>query len=280
LADLRQFNSFLKENVLLDGQNGLNHIDNTIIRAFLGSLYRLKIKRVTIARKIAALRAFFKYLLREGRIKPDPACIIQTPRLEKYIPVFLSLDEIDAMMKILEDEKSFVSRDRAVIELFYSSGMRLNELTQLNIEDFDFREGLVKVRGKGKKERIVPVGAQALNAVNVYLKEAGEKSKNDGSVLKAGPLFVNGRRERISSRTIARIVDKVVKMSGIKRKISPHALRHTFATHLMDAGADLRSIQELLGHKSLSTTQKYTSVSIGKLMEVYDKAHPKAQGGH
>jgi len=279
LADLRQFKAFLQANSLLDTQDCLNQIDNTIIRAFLGSLYRLKIKKVTIARKIAALRAFFKYLLREGRIKSDPACIIQTPRLEKYIPVFLALDEINAMLRILEDKKAFVAKERAVIELFYSSGMRLNELTQLNIEDFDFHSGLVKVRGKGKKERIVPIGAYASNAINAYLKVPDEKSSDNRSGIKTGPLFVNDQGQRVSSRTIARIVDRVVKMSGIKRKISPHALRHTFATHLMDAGADLRSIQELLGHKSLSTTQKYTSVSIGKLMEVYDKAHPKAQGG-
>lgn len=279
LVDLHQFETFLKSNAVSEMKQGVNEIDNMVIRAFLGSLYRQKVKKVTIARKIATLRAFFKYLLREGRIKSNPAYLIQAPRSEKYIPVFLSVDEIDAMFTIMKDESAFDAMDRAVIELFYSSGIRLSELTGLNIEDFDFQGSLVKVRGKGMKERIVPIGIHALSAIYSYMEVRDKKLKENLKDTLSGPLFVNKQGQRISTRTIARIVERVVRMSGIKRKISPHALRHTFATHLMDAGADLRSIQELLGHKSLSTTQKYTSVSIGKLMEIYDKAHPKAQGG-
>lgn len=271
LADLHQFETFLESAAPV---KKIDEIDHTVIRAFLGYLYRQKVKKVTIARKIAALRAFFKYLLRQGIIFADPASVLQVPKAEKYVPAFLSVDEMDVMMKVMKDVAVFDARDRAVIELFYSSGLRLSELTGLNRDDVDLTSGLVRVRGKGKKERIVPVGSYAVFALTEYLSDRAF------SMAREDPMFINDEGRRISTRTIARIVDRVVKASGINRKISPHVLRHTFATHLMEAGADLRSIQELLGHESLSTTQKYTSVSISKLMDIYDKAHPKAQGGH
>ncbi|MBN1380049.1 MAG: tyrosine recombinase XerC [Deltaproteobacteria bacterium] len=276
LVDLHQFHTFLETNPVYDIKLGLHDIDHMVIRAFLGSLYRQRIKKVTIARKIASLRAFFKYLLREGRINTDPANIIQVPRLEKYMPVFLSLDEISTVLESMKNEKAFNIMDKAIIELFYSTGIRLSELAGLNIGDFDFKEGLVKIRGKGKKERIVPVGSYALKAMNNYLEDKKNTLKDNFKYNYFNAVFTNKNGQRLSTRSIARIVDKVIRISGIKKKISPHALRHTFATHLMNAGADMRSIQELLGHESLSTTQKYTAVSVGKLMEIYDKAHPKA----
>lgn len=296
LTDLRQFKGFLDTNRITaekacldagnaspdagrDGNDDFIHIDHVVIRAFLGSLYRAKVKKVTIARKVAALRSFFKYLLREEKIKVNPAVLVQAPPSEKYIPAFLSVDEMFALLAAPFKQDALGLRDRAIIEFFYSSGIRLSELTGLNMGDIDFNRVLMKIRGKGKKERIVPVGEPALLAMRDYLGKRGELLKggreNDANV----PIFISRSGSRLTTRSVARVLDRYVHLSGINRKISPHTLRHTFATHLMDAGADLRAIQELLGHESLSTTQKYTSVSVSRLMEVYDKAHPKARGG-
>jgi len=282
LTDLRQFQTYLQGNAQSqEADLGLkiNRPDQMVIRAYLWALHRQKVKKVTIARKLAAIRAFFKYLLREGRIKANPAELIRAPSPEKHIPAFLSVDEVLAVLNIKFKDNLSGTRDRAIMELFYSAGIRLSELTGLNIDDINFSQGLLKIRGKGKKERIVPVGGPALSAVQCYLKILDEFSKNRRIEDANKPLFVNNRGGRLTTRSVARVVDKVVRISGIGRKISPHALRHSFATHLMDAGADLRAIQELLGHESLSTTQKYTSVSISRLMEVYDNAHPRARGG-
>lgn len=280
LADLRQFKSFLDTQAISLTDHEISEgitVDYIVIRAFLGSLYRERLKKVTIARKVTALRTFFEYLQRKGKIKVNPAQMVQAPKSEKYIPVFLSVDE----MLILLDAKGTLNalglRDKAIVELFYSSGIRLSELVGLNMDDIDFHQGLMKVRGKGKKERIVPVGDQAIAAVTAYLEKRYEVLKRNGDNASAGPIFISRRGSRLSTRSVARILDKLVILSGLGRKISPHTLRHTFATHMMEAGADLRAIQELLGHESLSTTQKYTSVSVGRLLEIYDKAHPKAR---
>jgi integrase/recombinase XerC len=223
------------------------------------------------------LRAFYKYALRTGKIKNNPAEMIQTPKAEKYMPTFLSVDETFQLLDAPGGKSSLDLRSRAMLELFYSSGLRLSELAGLDVIDIDFNQELVKVRGKGKKERIVPVGRRALQAVKEYLEKTGELRRNmDVNIFKK-PLFLNAQGKRITTRSIARIVNEAVSKSGIGRKISPHALRHSFATHLLNAGADLRSIQELLGHESLSTTQKYTAVNINRMMEVYDKAHPRAK---
>lgn len=280
LIDIRQFEEFLAKNyasALDSGPDSLKNIDHLMIRAFLGSLYREKLKKVTISRKVTALRTFFNYLLREGMVKSNPAEMIQAPRVEKYIPVFLSVDEMQALLKAEEAPGATAFRERAVIELFYSSGIRLSELVGLNMGDIDFIQGLMKVRGKGRKERIVPVGDPALAALREYIESRKGISETGRYGGLNDPVFVGKKGARLSTRTIARILDKMVLMSGLKRKISPHVLRHTFATHMMEAGADLRAIQELLGHESLSTTQKYTSVSVGRLLDVYDKAHPKAR---
>ena len=298
LTDLRQFKGFLDTNRITeekacldagkaspdvgrDGNDAFIHIDHVVIRAFLGSLYRAKVKKVTIARKVAALRSFFKYLLREERIKVNPAVLVQAPPSERYIPAFLSVDEMFALLAAPFKQDVLGLRDRAIIEFFYSSGIRLSELTGLNMEDIDFNRALMKIRGKGKKERIVPVGEPALLAMRDYLEKRGELLKRGREAGETAnvPVFISRSGSRLTTRSVARALDRYVLLSGINRKISPHTLRHTFATHLMDAGADLRSIQELLGHESLSTTQKYTSVSVSRLMEVYDKAHTKARGG-
>jgi len=276
LKDLEQFQQFL----LTAGPNAEHEEvpeDIVLIRSFLVSLYRRKMKKVSVSRKIASLRAFYSFLLREGKVKINPAELLQLPRCEKYIPTVLSVDEMQALLQVEFPADAAGARDRAIVELFYSSGIRLSELTGLNREDVHFNDLLVKVRGKGKKERIVPVGPPALSALKEYLRVRPASALNPASGSDAEPLFLNAKGNRISPRDVARALERIVKQSGIDRNISPHALRHTFATHLLDAGADLRSIQEMLGHSSLSTTQKYTSVSVSRLMEVYDKAHPRAR---
>ncbi len=281
LADVRQFKQFLDSNNIsakrIDADNMID-IDYMVIRAFLGSLYREKLKKITISRKVSALRTFFDYLQRKGKLKVNPARMVQTPKTEKYIPAFLSVDEMFTVLNAKGRSDAIGIRDKAIIELFYSSGIRLSELVGLDMRDIDYNQGLMKVRGKGKKERIVPVGDQAIVAVRAYLERRCEISRTNVKNDYDGPIFINREGTRLSTRGVARILDKLVLSSGLGRKISPHMLRHTFATHMMDAGADLRAIQEFLGHESLSTTQKYTSVSVGRLLEVYDKAHPKA--GH
>jgi integrase/recombinase XerC len=282
LADLRQFQAFLDstdQTIERRGKDVFQDLDHVVIRAFLGSLYRKGLAKVTIARKVAALRSFFKYLLRKGKLQANPTEVIQAPRAERYIPAFLSVDDIFALVNAPLANDASGLRDQAIIELFYSAGIRLSELTGLNMGEIDFGQGLIKIRGKGKKERLVPVGEPALAALRKYQDRRKELIINEEIMIGEKPLFLSKRGTRLSNRSVARIVDRVVAISGINRKISPHTLRHTFATHLLDSGADLRAIQELLGHESLSTTQKYTSVSVSRLMEVYDKAHPKARGG-
>ena len=278
LTDIEEYGAFLKSQQNGSAQKTILDAQMENIRAYLAYLYGRKLKKVSINRKVSSLRAFYKYLLRKGVIKNNPAQDVQTPKMEKYMPVFLSVDEAFELLNASRDNHSVSGlRNLAMLELFYSSGMRLAELAGLNKGDVNFNAALVKLRGKGKKERIVPVGAPALEAIQRYLS-ATENSRTENSVdLLNGALFLNMRGKRITTRSIARIVDAATDKSGIGRKISPHALRHSFATHLLSAGADLRSIQEMLGHESLSTTQKYTAVNINRLMEVYDQAHPRAK---
>jgi integrase/recombinase XerC len=277
LNDLKQFQEFIRVRDPAGRDSDDIPEDIVLIRSFLVSLYRGKMRKITVSRKIASLRSFYRYLLREGAVKLNPAELLQLPRCEKYIPVTLSVDETQALLSVGFPEDAVGRRDLAIMELFYSTGIRLSELTGMNVDDLRFADCLLKVRGKGKKERIVPVGAPALSALGDYLRIRSELA-GAGSDKRGGePLFVNANGKRIGPRDVARVVERVVKQSGIGRRISPHSLRHTFATHLLDAGADLRSIQEMLGHSSLSTTQKYTSVSVSRLMEIYDNAHPRAK---
>ena len=274
LSDLRQFREFLLEN----GVDRPSDVDQLVIRAFLASLYRGGIKKVTVSRKVASLRAFFKFLLREGKIRYNPAQMVQAPKADKYLPSFLSIDEVFSLLGVKFGPGVSGLRDRAIIEFLYSAGVRVGELTGLNVGDVDFSNSLVKVRGKGRKERIVPVGGPALSALKDYIGSRPGTGGDKAGGYTGSPLFLNRSGSRLTTRSVRRIIDKYITLSGVDKKISPHALRHTFATHLMDAGADLRVIQELLGHESLSTTQKYTSVSVTKLMEVYDRSHPRAGG--
>ncbi len=277
LADLGEFGEFLNGPENITPYKNILEVKTETFRAYLACLHSRKLKKVSINRKISSLRAFYKFLVRTGKMKNNPACDIQTPKTEKYMPTFLSVDEAFELLQSSDDATAAGLRNRAMLELFYSSGLRLSELAGLNVDDVNFSAALVKLRGKGKKERIVPVGNPALAAMQKYLDatQATRKRKKQG--IEGEPFFLNVRGARITPRSIARIVDDATARSGIGRKISPHALRHSFATHLLSAGADLRSIQEMLGHESLSTTQKYTAVNINRLMEVYDKAHPRAK---
>ncbi len=277
IADIQDFARFLHDNNFIKNQDEIINAKPETIREYLSYLYRQKVKKVTVNRKVSSLRAFYKYELRTGKIKTNPAEMIQTLKTEKYMPTFLSVDEMFELLGAKNENSVLDLRNRAMLEVFYSSGLRLSELAGLDLIDLDFNQKLVKVRGKGRKERIVPVGGPAIKAVLEYLEKIGEIRKDAGGDIFKKPLFLNSRGERITTRSIARIVNEASSKSGIGRKISPHALRHSFATHLLNAGADLRSIQELLGHESLSTTQKYTAVNINRMMEVYDKAHPRGR---
>lgn len=274
-TDVRQFFTFLEEERAKDGKatKDLIHlVDLFILRFYLSHIHQKRMSKATVMRKVAALRSFFSYLAREGIVAANPVEGIQSPRQEKPVPSFLSVDEMFSLLDTPFDEEEKGNRDRAILELLYTSGIRLRELTALNMEDVDLKEGIMRVRGKGKKERLVPIGLPAREAIKAYLKETAREGETG-----ATPLFIGREGRRINPRTVERIVDKYARRSGV-RKISPHVFRHSFATHLLGMGADLRVIQELLGHESLSTTQRYTSVDVARLMDIYDRAHPRAKG--
>ncbi len=277
IADILEFARYLVDNNFIKEKDEIINVEPEAVREYLSYLYRQRVKKVTVNRKVSSLRAFYKYVVRTGRINNSPAEMIQTLKTEKYMPAFLSVDEMMDLLKAQHDHSVLGLRNRAILEVFYSSGLRLSELAGLDLIDLDFNQKLVKVRGKGRKERIVPIGGPALKAVGEYLEKTGELRKETDLAVFKKPLFLNAHGHRITTRSIARIVNESAAKSRIGRKISPHALRHSFATHLLNAGADLRSIQELLGHESLSTTQKYTAVDINRMMEVYDKAHPRTK---
>ena len=250
----------------------LKNIDGIIIRGYLGFLHRQN-KKTTIARKLAAIRSFFKFLVKQGIIDQNPAELILTPKQDKTIPTYLSVDEMFRLLDSIQTDTLLGLRNRAIFETLYSSGIRVAELAGLNFSDLDFSSEVVRVLGKGNKQRIIPIGQKALKAIAAYRERLSRQV--DSGVLKEGALFLNRYNKRLTARSIARILRKLIDAVGLMTPVSPHALRHSFATHMLDSGADLRVVQELLGHKSLSTTQQYTHVSIDRLMETYDKAHPR-----
>lgn len=243
------------------------------VRSFLASEVSSGHAKSTASRRLAAVRSFFKYLHREGVVKKNPAKLVTSPKLPRTLPRFLSIDEAFELMDKPEPIGFEAARDKAILELAYSSGLRVSELVGLDVGDLDAKQAMVRVRGKGKKERMVPVGSKALEAVKSYMVERMLKGVSEKA------LFLSIRGGRLSDRSVRRMVRKYSNMMAMSGKVTPHTLRHTFATHLLHGGADLRAIQEMLGHASLSTTQKYTHLDIAKLMEVYDKAHPLARDG-
>ncbi len=277
--DLKQFLDFFSTRKGVD-ESGISElkpdaISPVSIREYLGSLYG-NLSRSSIARKLSALRSFFLFLETRGLCGRNPAVDIATPKQEKHLPSYLPVDEVFRLLEKPDQEKPLELRDAAILEVLYSCGIRASELEALHIASIDFDERLIRVIGKGNKERIVPIGRKALQVIHKYLEAVQYLRKKGGQDLQNAPLFVNCRGGRLSTRSIGRIIKRYVIASGLTSEISPHSMRHSFATHLLDGGADLRSVQELLGHKSLSTTQKYTHISLDKLMEVYDKAHPRS----
>jgi integrase/recombinase XerC len=271
MTDLIQFMNFLKENKLPTNKKDIDvtKIEEIDIREFIGRLYT-KNSKSSISRKLTSIRTFLEFFIREGKVAKNSAKLVPIPKGEKRTPAFLTVDEVFVLVEKPDDNEVLGLRDRAILELLYSSGLRVSELNGIKTSDIDLRSSYVKVLGKGGIERIVPIGSKAINAINYFLEKRNELSP------KVDYLFINSRGGRLSVRSIARIVKKYANLSGIPKNISPHVLRHTFATHLLGSGADLRAIQEMLGHKSLSTTQRYTHASIEKIMEIYDKTHPRA----
>jgi len=291
----------------------VSEISHQMIREYVGHLHSEGLEKSSIARKLAALRSFFKYCVREGLLKENPARLVPTPKLPKRIPSVLSAEELNGFLNQLaaspwsgptegragkglrdaealrapgrrsgEDAGLLLRRDRALLELLYAAGLRVSELTGLNLADMDRREKMLRVRGKGNKERIVPYGGKAQEALEAYwpvrdelLQQAHPSRKRLGAA-HSEAVFLNYAGRRLTQRSVGRIVKKYVRLANINWDLHPHSLRHAFATHLLADGADLRAIQELLGHQSLSTTQKYTHASIRQLMDIYDKSHPHA----
>lgn len=291
--DLAQFLAFLQKTGLASAEGGgidLEKVDHVAIRAFMAHLQGRGLSKASQARKLATLRGFFRYLSKRGVLRGNPARLVSSPRPPKRLASHLEVDEVFQLLEAAKGEKPLALRDWAILELLYASGVRVGELVALNLQDLDLRAGLLKVKGKGGKERIVPIGRKALEALQAYLAKRHElrsKFQAPSSKLEAQrstpgtwnveqALFLNARGGRLSARSVGSIVLKYLGRSGLGRKITPHGLRHSYATHLLGAGADLRAIQELLGHRRLSTTQRYTYVSPERLMEIYDKTHPRA----
>jgi len=284
--DLNDFSAFIaRRGFCIDvvgcgaAPPAVQDVDALMVRGYLGHLHRQRRSRATIARKLSAVRSFFRYALKQGYIDQNPAELILTPKQEKTIPTYLPVDDMFRLLECMPSDSLLGLRNRAMYEMLYATGIRVSELAGLNVASVDSAEMLVRVMGKGGRERIVPMGRKALAALNAYRDCLRSTKAADGrrSAVDApdSPLFLNKYGRRLSTRSIARILEGIARRCGFSMPVSPHAMRHSFATHMLDAGADLRVVQELLGHKSLSTTQRYTHVSIDRLMEAYDKAHPR-----
>ncbi|MEZ5344893.1 MAG: tyrosine recombinase XerC [Pyrinomonadaceae bacterium] len=279
-SDLEQFHFYLAP-LQADGKRTeipVDEIDHITIREWMSELHEEDKKKTSIARKLASLRTFFQFLVREGKLESNPARLVATPRIERKLPTHLSIEDAIRFIETPDLETDLGKRDRAILELIYGTGMRVGELVKINIRDIDFKEKLVRVTGKRNKQRILPFGEPALQSLMYYLNEARPVFLNNCPPAERDEnvVFVNYQGTRLTTRSVGRMVDKYIKQCSDIKDISPHSLRHSFATHLLDQGADLRDIQELLGHARLSTTQIYTQVSMEKLIAVYDKSHPKA----
>ena len=291
--DLSQFVQFVaaSQGKKVDGLTPAD-IDVSAVRGFLGDLHRRRISASSSARKLSALRTFIAYLKREDLLADDPAALVASPKKGETIPAHLTVDEMSLLLEMPDTSSPLGRRDRAVLELFYASGLRLSELVGLDLEDVNLSGRMVRVLGKGRKERLVPFNVATADAIRAWLKDRpGFAEGFGGSAVARGiatrggggagrgmraPLFLNYRGGRLSTRSVHRLVRRYVAQCGAKFGISPHALRHSFATHLLSRGADLRAIQELLGHARLSTTQRYTHVNAQQLIETYKKSHPRA----
>ncbi|MCU1341938.1 MAG: Tyrosine recombinase XerC [Candidatus Acidoferrum typicum] len=289
--DLNQFVTFLSPPGV--ETPAISDVTHLMIREFVAHLHDVGLEKSSIARKLAAIRSLFKFSVREGMVLRNPARLVATPKLPKRIPSVLSAEDLNTFLDGVvarpatssssrkrpdepNENRVLVKRDRAILELLYASGLRVSELTGLNLADMDRKEMMLRVRGKGNKERIIPYGGKAEQALEAYGSTRDEILKKAGRNGDRQAVFLNHLGTRLTPRSVARIVKKYVRLINVNWDLHPHSLRHAFATHLLADGADLRAIQELLGHSSLSTTQRYTHASIRQLLEVYDKAHPRA----
>jgi integrase/recombinase XerC len=269
-SDLVQFQVFLEDEL---GSSKPSSVDVLAIRSFLAHLHGQGLARASIARKLAALRTFFRFLLREGTIEKNPARLVSTPRLDRKLPLRIEEGEVESLLEAPDTATPLGRRDRAMLELLYGAGLRVGELVALDLSTCDLESRLVRVWGKGGKERIVPFGEPAEEALRSYLPDRRALvALGEGT----DALFLNHRGGRLTARSVRRLMEGYLKLTALRSGLSPHSLRHAFATHLLEHGCDLRAIQELLGHQSLSTTQKYTQLSTKRLLEVYEKSHPKA----
>lgn len=266
LLDVEEFFMYIEQKLKL---TDIKLVNRTAIRSFMSQLQELGYKKSSISRKVSALKIFFKLMIRKNIINSNPLQYTTTIKKDRLLPTFLTKEEVTKLLDLISSNNLTNSRDRAILELMYSSGLRISELASLNESDLDIYEGLVTVLGKGSKERIVPVGDVALNFLRNYLKFKSQSKFNEKA------LFINRYGRRLSVRGIRKIVAHWVKTASLHKKVSPHTFRHTFATHLLESGCDLRSIQEMLGHKSLSTTNVYTHVTLERLKNVYEKTHPR-----
>lgn len=286
-ADLIQFAQFLSGKIgrpnnpnpeveLTPEQLDQKHLqcEPLVIREFLAYLYGQNYTKSTTARKLATLRSFYKFLMRRGKIGVNPLSTIRTPKQEKRLPKCLSLEEIQKLLDTPGDGDLLSARDKAMLEVLYSSGIRVSELVELDMSDLDLQEGVLRVRGKGRKDRLTPIGSQAIKALQRYFELRTQEGRSAGPL--TGRVFLNKHGSSLSTRSVRRKLDKYLAQAGLDPGISPHTLRHSFATHLLNNGADLRSVQELLGHQSLSTTQVYTHLTTTRMKQVYDQAHPRA----
>ncbi len=263
--DILQFINFLKKNKI----KSFKSISYEDFLSYLGYLRNYGYSETTIGRKVASLKSFFKFLSARKIIKSNPVALLSSPKKPDRLPDFLTVEEVEKILNIPSGKNWQSLRDKAILELLYSTGIRVGELTSLKIGDIDFFQELIKVKGKGKKERIVPIGSYALKALIEYIeKRPNKKEKN---------VFLNKYGKPLTERSVERIIDKYSKKAGIGKKITPHTFRHTFATHMLDRGADLRTVQELLGHERITTTQIYTHLTVEKLKEFYNKTHPRAR---
>lgn len=267
-SDLLDFLAFLRETWPDMGPDGVTHLH---LRIYLGALAKRGLKKSSMARRLSALRTFFRWLKGEGIVGANPARGVATPKYSKALPRFLTEEETLRLLEAPEGEGLIGLRDRAIFELLYSTGIRVGELVKLKVRDVDFGQGLLRITGKGGKERVVPIGETALRALEAYLRERDRVGQRGEA------LFLNRMGKPLSARWIQRAIKAYALKGGMGKPVSPHLLRHTFATHLLERGADLRAIQELLGHARLSTTQRYTHVTPMRIMEVYDHAHPRAR---
>jgi integrase/recombinase XerC len=272
--DVRQFGAWVHSTSGKEPISG--EIDHVLLRSFLGMLRRRGYASGTVARKLASLRAFFRFLQHSGEIDEDPAVLLHSPRARQRLPVFFSREEMIAALTAPAGDSLQAVRDRAILEFLYSTGVRLSELAGLDLKDVDLRDRSARVRGKGKKERITPFGKAALEALEEYLKTRAELIRTKEAP-DTGALWLNRSGRRLSGRSVQSMVRRYLRQVSEREKVSPHVIRHTFATHLLDSGADLRAVQELLGHESLSTTQVYTHLTTDRLKQVYRQAHPRAE---